>query len=154
MQLLYTGCQVVCVPSFEDSWVSHCQLWCLIQSLSPCKCKMTLVTASWSFNTLITVCLCSFADHGQAVLTPVCAVRRATTGDCDSVGVAYCIFCILQKKSHSHSRFCHGHWVASNISGVVKWSLAVYQRDHTITDSFWADTDCDLWWQLYVLRVL
>ena len=56
------------------------------------------------------------------------------------VGVAYCIFCILQKKSHSHSRFCHGHWVASNISGVVTSSPAV----HTITDSFWADTYCDL----------
>lgn len=60
------------------------------------------------------------------------------------VGMAYCIFHILQKKPHSHSRFWHGHWVASNISGVFTWSPAVYQCDHTITDTFWVDTDCDL----------
>ena len=46
-----------------------------------------------------------FADHGQAVLTPICAVRRATTGDCDPVyggcrcGLLY--FLYSTKKSHT-----------------------------------------------------
>ena len=87
-------------------------------------------------------------DHQlQGVVSPISTVFRAVAGDVtlytEGVSVLTVFLHILQNKSHSHSGFCHGHWVTGSLevwscgqqqfSSVVTWLWTVFCRSHIVT---------------------